>query len=264
LLGLCTASLVQATVIIVPDDNLSVRDAVASAGPGDVVQVRPGTYAEGVRIDKGQTGLVIEGLGGVPVIAPEHGDDAFRVKRVDGVTIRGFSISSSHRGLRLDDASGATLEDLDISGGTSDGIRIKGGSANTVQSFSVFHPNGRGVRVDKSPGAVIRDGSVVNSRREGILVKTSDNVSVLVNIVGGNFGGGVRLIKCPNATIDQTTAGGNGGSGIRVQTSAGLTITNNTAIGNVQYGIRIQSSPPVSSVADLTGAGNSGENLRVD
>jgi len=42
--ALSTAPFVQAAVIVVPDDNPSLRDAVASAVPGDVVQVRPGTY----------------------------------------------------------------------------------------------------------------------------------------------------------------------------------------------------------------------------
>src|SRR6185503_20773866 len=65
---------VGAATIIVPDDNPSVRAAVESAGPGDVVQVRPGTYPEGVRIDASQTGISIEGLGGRPVLHPPVSD----------------------------------------------------------------------------------------------------------------------------------------------------------------------------------------------
>jgi hypothetical protein len=262
------ASLARAAIIIVPDDNPSIRAAVDGAGPGDVVQVRPGTYNEGVRIENGQTGLVVEGLGGVPVIAPPRSNDAFRIKRVDGVTLRGLEIDSTRRGVRMDDASGATLEDLEIHGGASDAIRIKGGSNNTVTGAVISLVNGRGVRIDKSPGAVVRDSSVGNARREGILAKVSSNVSVLSNVGGGNGGGGIRLVKCPTSTVDDNNFAGNGNDGIRVQSSPNLTITNNTALGNVRYGIRVQQSPPIASVADLTAANNSGGGgsgaLRVD
>jgi nitrous oxidase accessory protein len=263
-LALLTASIAHGATIIVPDDNSSVRDAVAGAGPGDVVQVRPGTYLESVRIEGGQTGLVIEGLGGVPTIAPAHSDDAFRIKRVDGVTLRGLAIESTRRGVRVDEASGLTLQDVDVHGGASDAVRIKGGANNTVTGGEISSVNGRGVRVDKSPGAVVSDNLILGSKREGILVKVSSGVSVLGNNGSANASGGIRLIKCPNSTLDGNDFPGNGNDGIRVQTSPNLTITNNSAVGNVRYDIRVQKSSPIASVADLTTAGNSGSNLRVD
>jgi len=226
--------------------------------------VRPGTYAESVRIESGQTGLVIEGLGGVPTIAPAHSDDAFRIKRVDGVTLRGLAIESTRRGVRVDEASGLTLQDVDVHGGASDAVRIKGGANNTVTGGEISSVNGRGVRIDKSPGAVVSDNLILGAKREGILVKVSSGVSVLGNNGSANASGGIRLIKCPNSTIDGNDFPGNGNDGIRVQTSPNLTITNNSAVGNVRYDIRVQKSSPIASVADLTTAGNSGGNLRVD
>src|SRR5262245_46407147 len=82
----------RAAVIIVPDDQPTIQAAVTAALPGDMVQVRPGTYSESVRVDAAQTGLVLEGLGGRPVIAPPSGADAIRVDQVDGVVIRGLDI----------------------------------------------------------------------------------------------------------------------------------------------------------------------------
>jgi parallel beta-helix repeat protein len=267
-LAVSGASLVEAATIIVPDDNPSLRDAVAGAGAGDVVQVRPGTYAESVRIENGQTGLVVEGLGGVPTIAPSRSDDAFRIKRVDGVTLRGLAIESTRRGVRMDEASNTTLQDLQIHGGASDAIRMKGGSGNTVVDAEIQSVNGRGVRADKSPSVVVRDSLVLSAKREGILIKVSSDPSVLSNNGSANGSGGIRLIKCPNATVDDNEFPGNGNDGIRVQTSPNLTITNNTAVGNVRYGIRVQKSPPIASVADLVAAGNSGGggagDMRVD
>lgn len=263
-LAMLTAAVAHGATIIVPDDNGSLRDAVAGAGPGDVVQVRPGTYAESVRIDSGQTGLVVEGLGGVPTISPPQSDDAFRIKRVDGVTLRGLAIESTRRGVRVDEASGLTLQDVDVHGGASDAVRIKGGANNTVTGGEISSVNGRGVRVDKSPGAVVSDTLILGAKREGILVKVSSGVSVLGSNGSANGSGGIRFIKCPNSTIDGNDFPGNGNDGIRVQTSPNLTITNNSAFGNVRYGIRVQKSPPIASVSDLTAAGNSGSNLRVD
>ena len=268
ILAVTTVPFAHALTIIVPDDNASVRDAVANAGAGDVVQVRPGSYAESVRIENGQTGLVIEGLGGVPTIAPERSDDAFRIKTVDGVTIRGLEIDSTRRGVRADGSSGLTLEDLFIHGGASDAIRIKGGANNTVTGVEIQSVNGRGVRIDKSPFATVDDTSILSARREGILIKVSSNASVTNSNGSANNSGGVRLIKCPVSTIDNNNFPGNGNDGIRVQTSPNLTITNNSCLGNVRYGIRVQKSPPIATVQDLIDAGNSGGGgnggLRVD
>lgn len=263
-LAVSTAPFAHGATIIVPDDNVSVRDAVANAGPGDVIQVRPGTYAESVRIENGQTGLVVEGLGGVPTIAPARSDDAFRIKLVDGVTLRGLEIDSTRRGVRADGASGLTLEDLDIHGGASDAIRIKGGSNNTVTGGNIQSVKGRGVRVDKSPFVTVNDITIISARREGVLIKVSTNATVTNFVGSANSSGGIRLIKCPVATVNDNYAHGNGNDGIRVQSSPNLTIMNNDCFGNVRYDMRVQKSPPIASVADLTTAGNVGGNLRVD
>jgi parallel beta-helix repeat protein len=253
-----TLGLAQAATIIVPDDNPSLHDAVASAGPGDVVQVRSNSYAETIRVDAGQTGLVVESIGGIAVISPSHLEDAVTVKRVDGVTIRGFALQPSRGGVLLDSANGTTLENLDIGIGFRDGVRIKGGSNNTVKNVTVLLSKKSCFRIEKSPGAAVQDSSAVNCRRQGYLVKQSDGASLLNNVAGGNRGGGIRVIKSPNATLDANYCNGNGASGIRVQASPNLTITNNSALGCVRYGIRIQASPPIASTTDLTDAGNVG------
>src|SRR5262245_37192489 len=100
--GLLAAAGLEAAIITLPDDVPTIQAAVTAALPGDNVQVRPGTYPEKVRVEAGQTGLVLEGLGGRPVIVPPSGADAIRVNQVDGVVIRGLDIAASGgRGVRL-------------------------------------------------------------------------------------------------------------------------------------------------------------------
>lgn len=263
-LALSAATVVHAATIIVPDDNPSLHDAVASAGPGDVVQVRAGAYTETIRVDGGQTGLLVEAIGGVAQISPSGNDDVVRVKRVDGVTIRGFTLQPTLNGVLLDGASGTTLENLDINNGFGDGIRIRGGANNTITNASVTLSHGSCVRIEKSPGTVVQDSFANNCRRQGYLVKQSDGVTLQNDWAGGNKGGGIRALKCPNLTLDGNGADANGASGIRVQASPNLTITNNHALGCVQYGIRIQASPPISSTADLTNANNTGNGGKAD
>lgn len=79
-------------IIIVPDDAPTIQAAADAANSGDTVEVRPGTYAEGIRV-KGKS-LSFVGLGGRPVLMPGS-KDGFNVARGASHTSVGFFVRDS-------------------------------------------------------------------------------------------------------------------------------------------------------------------------
>ena len=251
----------RAATITVPDDNPSIRAAVEGAGPGDVIRVRPGIYAERVRIEDGQTGLVLEafdeaGLGDRPVLTPKSTDDGIRVKAVTGVTIRGFEIQGGSHGVRLEKSDGSQVLEVK-STGSREGIRVKQSSGVSISDCEVQGArSGRGVRIEQSPGATVDNCTLNLNRQEGVKVVKSPGTTISATGADENRGDGIRVIRSDGSTVSGSTTNDNTRSGIRIEVSPGTVVSANGANSNGQYGIRVQKSAPIASVADLTGAGN--------
>jgi len=257
------ASAGQAAVIVVPDDQPTIQAAVTAALPGDVVQVRPGTYAESVRVDRGQTGLVLEGLGGRPTIVPPSRADGIRVDEVDGVVIRGLDVAAGgSRGVRLDKSVGCTLDDLIVTG-ARDGLFVRGGSGNTVTRNSVSGALTDGIHVERSPGAVVSENTVDGSGRNGIQVKSCDTATVTDNTVSASGKDGIQLIRAALSLI----ATGNvimtsGRVGLQVKKSNAVTVTGNSSVGAGQDAVVLQRIA-VGAFDGNTGTGAAGSGIRV-
>ncbi|MEW6272968.1 MAG: right-handed parallel beta-helix repeat-containing protein [Thermodesulfobacteriota bacterium] len=226
---------VWAATIIVPDMNPSVRDAVMNAAPGDVIQVRAGIYFEPVRIEDGQTGLVIEGLGeGRPILQLQRRGDGISIRGVDGVTVRDFIVRGGTRGVRVEDANGVVIEHVASVAARQEAFLVKRASGTTLTAVEVDYSGGRGIRIDRASATTITGvAGAFGNGREGLRADRALGLTVQSSVFGGNRGDGIRVHKSENVTLDGNVASGNGHSGIRVQ-----------------------ASPPVASVTDLTNAGN--------
>lgn len=245
-----------AAVIVVPDDNPSLPDAVENAAPGDTILVRPGTYAVRVRIDRGQTGLRLEGLGGRPVILPGPADDGLRIREVDGVTVRGLEVRGGQRAVRIDKAGSVTVEDI-VGIGNKEGIRARKTVSLVVRGCELRGAvRGRGVRIEMATTPLVEDTLTADNHQEGIRILNAVEPSVRGSTASGNRTGGIRLVRTRSALLEGNRAEANGRSGVRVDISPGLTIRDNEAHTNVQYGLRVRRSSPVTTVGDLLAAGN--------
>jgi hypothetical protein len=228
----------HAAVIIVPDDQPTIQAAVTAAGAGDTVQVRPGTYAEGVRIDNGQTGLTLEGLGGRPVLTPPASSNGILVDEVSGVTIRALEIQGGVRGVRLDLADGAIITDLRLSGQTRDGILVRRGSPITVSDSSVDGAFVDGIRVERVDSPTVTGNAVSGSGRRGIQVKTGLTASVTDNVVDTSGRDGLEVLRMTtSAVVTGNTSSTSGRAGIRVKKLTNATVVGNTATGAGHEGI---------------------------
>ena len=229
---LLTATGSRAAVIVVPDDHATIQAAVTAAAAGDTVQVRPGTYAEKVRIEGARSGLILEALGGRPTITPPSGE-AFRVDEVGGVVIRGFDIAaaSGGRGVRLDKSVGSTLDDLVVTG-AKDGILVRRGSAVTVTGSSVTGAFLDGIRMDRSPGAVVTANTVNGSGRHGIMVKSCATATVAGNTVSNTVRDGLQVMRADTSTsVTGNTVSMSGRIGLRVKSCSNATVTGTASVG---------------------------------
>jgi parallel beta-helix repeat protein len=228
----------DAAVIIVPDDQPTIQAAVTVAVAGDTVQVRPATYPEGVRIENGQTGLTLEGLGGRPVLTPPTGTNGILVDEVNGVTIRGLEIQGGVRGVRLDTSAGGTLTDLLVSGQSRDGILVRNGSGNTVSDSSVTGAFVDGIRVERCDAAVVTGNTVSGSGRRGIQVKTGATTTVTDNVVDTSGRDGLEVLRMTtSAVVTGNASNASGRVGFRVKTLTNATIAGNSATGAGREGV---------------------------
>ena len=238
---LLAAAGLEAAIIVVPDDLPTIQAAVTAALPGDTVQVRPGTYPESVRVEAGQTGLVLEGLGGRPVIAPPSGADAIRVNQVDGVVIRGLDIAASGgRGVRFDTSVGSTVDDLIVTG-AKDGVLMRKGSGNTVSDSSVSGAFTDGIRFERSPGGVASDNTVASNGRNGIWMKSCDTAAVTGNTISASGKDGIQVTRADaSASVTGNGIVTSGRVGLHVKSSANLTVTSNSSVGATKEAIALQ------------------------
>lgn len=245
-----------AAVIVVPDDNPSLAAAVENAAPGDTIRVRPGTYAGRVRIERGQTGLTLEGLGGRPVIVPDPADDGVRIREVDGVTIRGIEVRGGQRAVRIDKAASTTVEDV-VGIGNKEGLRARKTVSLVVRGCELRGAlRGRGVRIDVATTPLVVDTRAADNHRDGIRMLNVVEPTVRGSTASGNRGEGIRLVRARSVVLEGNRAEGNGRSGIRADLSPGLTIRDNEAHANLEHGFRVRRSPPVTMADDLVAAGN--------
>lgn len=156
-----------ANTITVPDDYLTIQQAVNFASPGDTVYVRAGTYYENVTIDKSLT-LQGEDRNTTIIDGSEIGNVIYVT--ASNVTISGFKVINGECGIKtIEDwlINHVTIRDLIITSngnvGTTDfrgGIVIKNG--HTTGAFHIIEDciisdNYVGIIAYRFPKSIIRN-----------------------------------------------------------------------------------------------------------
>lgn len=149
-----------ATLSLGPGD--SIQAAVAIAKPGDVIEVKNGTYHEHVKVDKP---LILRGLVGgskMPVLDATASGSAI-VLKADGITVEGFRIINSGSWPKEDPTAagivvlsdGNRIIGNDVSNNFN-GLLIKG-SNNTIMGNRIARNLGYGIRVERAKNCTIQN-----------------------------------------------------------------------------------------------------------
>jgi serine/threonine protein phosphatase PrpC len=181
----------------------TITAALATARPGQTVEVAPGEYRETVQLRDGvdlvsrvPRGAVILPPPGsaVPAVSAQGVTDA----RFSGFRIAGDGQTNLQVGLRLAD-SAVEVDGVEIVGAAAAGVDVSGEDRSTVRTSYVHDNPGGGVLVagNAAPALVdnliVRNGRPPATPRAGVEVRDGAHPLLVQNRVEGNGGGGVTL-----------------------------------------------------------------------
>jgi len=173
-----------AATLRVPEEYLSIQEAIDAASPGDTVYVGAGWYVESLQIEKAIC-LVGSNHTQVLIRSPDPEDDVVLIRLLDRgkVTIQGIEVTGGDCGLRIEVRLGAQVTVRDVVAYENCCGLGRSGSGVLALEHSYFCVNSEiGVRLDGGVSSV-RDNEIV-SCHTGILLTGEGIVELSRNIVG--------------------------------------------------------------------------------
>ena len=288
-----------ASVVRVPEDAATIQEGVDFVATGGVVQVRGGTYADALEINKGLTIEAATETDAVVVAPPNGTRSVVTVTTSEPVVLRRLTIDNlgfppgTYEGNGNEGVFGIGRVDLTIIESTilhaNLGVYIEndsaltGGRARLVVRNSIFDGGDGpsmevGVFAVTDVDAVIADNVVRRTTFSCIQIQSEANADVIGNDVDmcGPFGGIRAPMSGPDAVVNITgnsvrnSAGSASRIGIFLSKGRGL-IERNSVIGYVQphaspsidaAGIRLNDATAAVRFNDISG--NSHAGLRND
>lgn len=225
-----TAMASSTTTIYVPDNYVTIQEAVNASKNGDIIIVRDGTYTENIEVDKSLTIRSENGSAFTTIIAANSKHHVFEVM-ADYVNINGFSVNGAKSDRFPAYAAGIYLSVW------VDYCNISDNNASN---------NGDGIWLHGSCSNIIANNTVNSNSRNGILVYSiSDNNILMNNIMNLNHESGIDLWGSNNNMVINNTASSND-KGISLYDSSNNIILGNNASNNnyrsYNYGIYLLSS----------------------
>jgi parallel beta-helix repeat protein len=214
-----------------------LADAVSAADPGDRILVRPGTYDEGLVLDKpleiineGKTDEVIVQANGSIALA-------FRTTlgRVVNITLRQLGGGSY---FAVDIVQGCLhLEGCHIESDSLAGIAVHGTESDPViRNNRISRCAKSGVVVfDRARGA-LENNDITENKAFGVVIRDGANPVLRSNLIHGNEPGGVSVDE-GLGRIEDNTISDNRGEGVLVANEANPVLQRNKIFGNERAGI---------------------------
>lgn len=138
------------TIVVNPGE--SIQDAIDGASPGDVIEVRPGTYVEDITFDgKAVTVVgtgpdtVLQGTGAGPVVRFESGETSASV--LDSMTITGGDATTGG-GINIIGSSPTVLRNIvhdNIARLRGSGIYLRDSHARIANNLVMYNRNSGGI-----------------------------------------------------------------------------------------------------------------------
>jgi parallel beta-helix repeat protein len=225
--GSVNVQIESSAVIRVPQDYLTIQEAVNAANPGDTILVASGTYYECVEINKSLTLIgensnttIIDGT-----IAPDVHGHIFLIQNTSSVTISNFFLRNGGWGVSLNRSRNCVISDnIMLSNWTP--VKLAYSERNVIQC-NIIKTILYGVVLEDSRENIISDNVISSVQLYGVgLWVSSDNV-ISDNEISGCQVGIYFTLDCSNNTIRGNMVSRNEVSGIHL-----LGVANNLIIAN--------------------------------
>ncbi|MCZ7358352.1 MAG: right-handed parallel beta-helix repeat-containing protein [Candidatus Methanoperedens sp.] len=215
-----SATITSASTIYVPDNHITIQEAVNASNGGDMIIVRDGTYSENIKVNKRLTIRSENGSAFSKIIAANPKNNVFTVT-ADYVNIKGLTITGTTSNKLTEFAAGIYLEL---------GVDYCNISDNNVSN------NGDGIWLWNSGNNIIANNIANSNENIGIfVVSISDNNTIINNIVNFNNVSGIELWGSNNNMIVNNTASGND-RGVYLWDSSENSLSGNNADSNKNNG----------------------------
>ncbi|KKH47471.1 cell surface protein [Methanosarcina sp. 1.H.A.2.2] len=215
----------------------SIQEAVNSARPGDVIIVKPGTYAENIVVTKNN--LVIRSESGNPedtVIEPYDPDTDVLIIEADNITVNGFMITGAGdncSGIYLNDSNNCLLENNKLFN-NSEGIHLESSAKNRVFNNVILKVS-RGIIIEQSEYNSV-ESNKASKCRYGIYLLNSKGNHISKNTILENREYGIVLSASNDNTLSGNTVSNNG-RGVHIGTSDGNVLSDNSISSSEFYGL---------------------------
>ena len=255
------AERVPAGAIVVPRDFATIQLALEHALPGAtiVVQAAGGSYQGPLVVETPDISILA--MGGRTVIECANAEAGVTIS-AHGVTLRGFQIRSSSIGVRLEQASNVTLDDLVIDGArigirviesdgnvmtsinvrhADTGIDLASANRNTLQDIRINAVTGIGIRLSNAWSNTI-ENVTVGGANVGISLEDDSEENRIVSLVGDNCStSGVEVLSSSSNTVTTSTFT-DCATGILLNTAPNNTVENNRIRNSLKCGISLYKS----------------------
>ncbi len=251
----------------VPQDYLTIQEAINSVEDGVIIIVSPGIYPE--NIDFNQKIITVQSINPNDpeivkrtVIDGEGKSSVITFKNVEsGAILAGFTIKNGiyeyGSGIYIDNSSPTIIQNIIIDNkainhGGGAGIYIDNNSSPTIINNIISNNSAEwgagGIYINNNSSPTINNNKILNNIGDGIDICHSSPI-IEDNIISNNsaeHGGGISIYKS-FPIIKDNNISNNEICGIYIESSS-ATIENNTIIGNIKYSIYIgwDSSPTIN------------------
>ncbi|OLR93401.1 hypothetical protein BJP25_17845 [Actinokineospora bangkokensis] len=208
----------------------TISDAIAAAADGDVISVRPGTYAESVVLDKEVT---LSGAGSAGEVRVEaSGDPALRLA-AEHATASGIVFAHSG-GESAVEVRGGTLhlEECEVVADSSVAVVVRSGGDLRARGSVVTNPGGAGVLVFEDGRGDLR-GCALRGIQTTAVVARGGAAPRLLDCTIEDAQGAVLVADRSGGTVTGTAVRRIGGSAIVLEDHSSLTV-NGTAVSDVE------------------------------
>lgn len=236
-----------AKIIFVPDDYLSINEAIQAAQENDTIRVAAGKYFERITL---RPGIILEGswdsnftkrdLTAHPAILGGSSMGGFSVFAADNAVIDGFIITGGTAPMIAPDAL------------IGPGIYARSITV-TIKNNLIFGNNAAGIFLSTCK-ATILNNIIMENGQAGIFLEKKSSVTIQGNKISKNLTAGINVggTELSAITISNNILDKNKRAGINATWATGV-IRNNRVYENGQAGIRAVATPMLIANNTVTG-----------